>query len=85
MFEHEKTKTTTKPYINEEWQQKSEAHTKLRQKNPVMLSIASVTQLNFTFMLSMFDLNRNAKYFLWAKLRIMVNTKTMIHNILASI
>lgn len=58
---------------------------KVKKKNPVMAPIATVVQLNFTFMLSMFNLNRNTKYFLWAKMRIMLNTKTMIHNILASI
>lgn len=48
-----------------------------------MVPIATATQLHFTFMLSTFNLSGNAKYFLWAKKRIMENTETMFQTILA--
>lgn len=40
-----------------------------------MVPIATTTQLDFTFMLSKFNLSENAKYFLQAKKRIVKDTE----------
>lgn len=48
-----------------------------------MVPIVTATQLDFTFMLSKFNLRGNAKYFLWARKRIMENTEATVQIILA--
>lgn len=48
-----------------------------------MVPIVTATQLDFTFMLSKFNLSANAKYFLWAKKRITESTEATVQIILA--